>query len=435
MPQLRFMMKTDGGTLTGRSDISSFYKLAPEERLKRVQEFAGLTDEECRLLSSGQALSLSQANRMIENVVGLFQMPFGIATNFLINRRDYLIPMVIEEPSVVAAASHGAKMVRARGGFTATSTDPIMIGQIQVTDTTDPGRAMSIVLSEKQKLLARANEQDPVLVSLGGGAKDLEAKVIQTRVGRMVIVELLVDCRDVAGMNAVDTMVEGIAPAVEDLTGGRACLRIISNLATRRLARARCVVAKEMVGGDDVVEGIVKAQAFAESDIYRCTTHNKGIMNGIIAVVQATGNDHRAIEAGAHAYASRTGRYMPLTTWEKNNEGDLVGTIEIPMALGTVGGVTKSNPVFQIALKILGVKSSRELAEVVASVGLAQNLAALRALVSEGIQKGHMKLHARNVAVSAGATGELIDIVAGKMIEDGKIREDYARDLIREFSK
>jgi hydroxymethylglutaryl-CoA reductase len=326
-------------------------------------------------------------------------------------------------------------MVRARGGFTATSTDPIMIGQIQVTDTTDPERAMSIVLSEKQKLLARANEQDPVLVSLGGGAKDLEAKVIQTRVGRMVIVELLVDCRDVAGMNAVDTMVEGIAPAVEDLTGGRACLRIISNLATRRLARARCVVAKEMVGGDDVVEGIVKAQAFAESDIYRCTTHNKGIMNGIIAVVQATGNDHRAIEAGAHAYASRTGRYMPLTTWEKNNEGDLVGTIEIPMALGTVGGVTKSNPVFQIALKILGVKSSRELAEVVASVGLAQNLAALRALVSEGIQKGHMKLHARNVAVSAGATGELIDIVAGKMIEDGKIREDYARDLIREFSK
>lgn len=435
MPQLRFMMKTDGGTLTGRSDISSFYKLAPEERLKRVQEFAGLTDEECRLLSSGQALSLSQANRMIENVVGLFQMPFGIATNFLINRRDYLIPMVIEEPSVVAAASHGAKMVRARGGFTATSTDPIMIGQIQVTDTTDPGRAMSIVLSEKQKLLARANEQDPVLVSLGGGAKDLEAKVIQTRVGRMVIVELLVDCRDVAGMNAVDTMVEGIAPAVEDLTGGRACLRIISNLATRRLARARCVVAKEMVGGDDVVEGIVKAQAFAESDIYRCTTHNKGIMNGIIAVVQATGNDHRAIEAGAHAYASRTGRYMPLTTWEKNNEGDLVGTIEIPMALGTVGGVTKSNPVFQIALKILGVKSSRELAEVVASVGLAQNLAALRALASEGIQKGHMKLHARNVAVSAGATGELIDTVAGKMIEDGKIREDYARDLIREFSK
>lgn len=421
--------------MTGRSDISSFYKLAPEEKLKRVQEFAGLTDEECRLLSSGQALSLSQANRMIENVVGLFQMPFGIATNFLINRRDYLIPMVIEEPSVVAAASHGAKMVRARGGFTATSTDPIMIGQIQVTDTTDPGRAMSIVLSEKQKLLARANEQDPVLVSLGGGAKDLEAKVIQTRVGRMVIVELLVDCRDVAGMNAVDTMVEGIAPAVEDLTGGRACLRIISNLATRRLARARCVVAKEMVGGDDVVEGIVKAQAFAESDIYRCTTHNKGIMNGIIAVVQATGNDHRAIEAGAHAYASRTGRYMPLTTWEKNNEGDLVGTIEIPMALGTVGGVTKSNPVFQIALKILGVKSSRELAEVVASVGLAQNLAALRALVSEGIQKGHMKLHARNVAVSAGATGELIDIVAGKMIEDGKIREDYARDLIREFSK
>lgn len=416
-----------------RSDISGFYKLTLEERLKHVKEFARLTDKESALLASGKALSLSQANRMIENVVGLFQMPFGIATNFLVNGKDYLVPMVIEEPSVVAAASNGARMVRVRGGFTATSTEPIMIGQIQITDAPDPENAVQKVRSEKETLLAKANEQDPILVSLGGGAKDLEARTIQTRVGPMVIVELLVDCRDVAGMNAVDTMAEAIAPRVEDLTGGKAHLRIISNLATRRLARATCIVAKEAVGGEDIVDGVVRAQAFAESDIYRCTTHNKGIMNGIVSVVQATGNDHRAIEAGAHAYAARNGKYAPLTTWEKNRDGDLVGAIELPMAVGIVGGVTKANPVFQVALKILGVKTSRELAQVIVSVGLAQNLAALRALVAEGIQEGHMKLHARNVAISAGATGELIDRVADKMIEKRKVREDYARELIREL--
>lgn len=421
--------------LTGRSDISSFYKLTPEQRLRKVQEFAHLTDEETELLGSGQGLTLTQANRMIENVVGVFQMPFGIATNFLINGRDYLIPMVIEEPSVVAAASNGAKMARAKGGFIATTTAPVMIGQIQVTDSPDPRNAVLKVLLEKEKILAKANEQDPVLVSLGGGAKDLEARMIETRVGPMVIVELLVDCRDVAGMNAVDTMAEAVAPVIEDIVGGRVYLRIISNLATRRLARARCVAAREAVGGDEIVDGIIKAQAFAESDIYRCTTHNKGIMNGIIAAVLATGNDHRAIEAGAHAYACRSGRYMPLTTWEKNRQGDLVGTIELPMAVGTVGGVTKSSPLFQVALKILGVKTSRELAEVIASVGLAQNLAALRALVAEGIQKGHMRLHARNVAMSAGATGQLIDVIAAKMIEEGKIREDRARELVRELAK
>jgi len=421
--------------LTGRSDISSFYKLTPEQRLRKVQEFAHLTDKETKLLGSGQGLTLTQANRMIENVVGVFQMPFGIATNFLINGRDYLIPMVIEEPSVVAAASNGAKMARAKGGFTATTTAPVMIGQIQVTDLPDPRNAVLKVLLEKEKILAKANEQDPVLVSLGGGTKDLEARMIETRAGSMVIVELLVDCRDVAGMNAVDTMAEAIAPMIEDMVGGRVYLRIISNLATRRLARARCVVAKEAVGGDEIVDGIIKAQAFAESDIYRCTTHNKGIMNGIIAVILATGNDHRAIEAGAHAYACRSGRYLPLTTWEKNRQGDLVGTIELPMAVGTVGGATKSSPLFQVALKILGVETSRELAEVIASVGLAQNLAALRALVAEGIQKGHMKLHARNVAMSAGATGQLIDLIAAKMIEEEKIREDRARELVKQLTK
>jgi hydroxymethylglutaryl-CoA reductase len=419
--------------LPRRSDISGFYKLTPEERLKHVKEFARLTDEESASLASGEALSLSQANRMIENVVGLFQMPFGIATNFLVNGKDYLVPMVIEEPSVVAAASNGARMARIRGGFTATSTEPIMIGQIQITDVPDLENAVRKVRPEKETLLAKANEQDPILVSLGGGAKDLEVRTIQTRVGPMVIVELFVDCRDVAGMNAVDTMAEAIAPRVEDLTGGKAHLRIISNLATRRLAKATCIVAKEAVGGEEIVDGVVRAQAFAEYDIYRCTTHNKGVMNGIVSVVQATGNDHRAIEAGAHAYAARNGRYAPLTTWEKNRDGDLVGTIELPMAVGIVGGVTKANPVFQVALKILGVKTSRELAQVIVSVGLAQNLAALRALVAEGIQEGHMKLHARNVAISAGATGELIDRVADKMIEKRKVREDYARELIREL--
>jgi len=421
--------------LTQRSDISGFYKLTPEQRLREVQEFANLTEEEVRLLSSGHALNLAGANRMIENVVGIFQMPFGIAVNFLINGKDYLVPMVIEEPSVVAAASNGARMARTKGGFAATTTAPVMIGQIQVTDLPDPRTAVLKVLSEKGRIISKANEQDPVLVSLGGGAEDVEARTIETKVGPMVIVELLVDCRDVAGMNAVDTMAEAVAPMIEDMTQGRVCLRIISNLATRRLARARCVVAKEAVGGDEIVDGIIKAQAFAESDIYRCATHNKGIMNGIIAVVLATGNDHRAIEAGAHAYACRNGRYAPLTTWEKNRQGDLVGSIELPMAVGTVGGVTKSNPLFQIALKILGVKTSRELAEVIASVGLAQNLAALRALVAEGIQKGHMKLHARNVAISAGATGELIEMVSARMIEEGKIREDRAKELVRQLAK
>ena len=402
--------------------------------MKKVQEFANLNDEEARLLASGQAVTLTQANRMIENVVGVFQMPFGIATNFLINSRDYLIPMVIEEPSVVAAASNGAKMARIKGGFTATTTAPVMIGQIQVTDLSDPRDAVVKVVSEKESILAKANEQDPVLVSLGGGAKDLEARIIETRAGPMVIIELLVDCRDVAGMNAVDTMAEAVAPMIEDLAKGRALLRIISNLATRRLARARCTVAEKAVGGNEIVDGIIKAQAFAESDIHRCTTHNKGIMNGITAVVLATGNDHRAIEAGAHAYACRGGRYMPLTTWEKDSQGNLVGTIELPMAVGTAGGVTKSSPLFQIALKILGVTRSTELAEVIASVGLAQNLAALRALVAEGIQKGHMKLHARNVAMSAGAVGQLIDLVAAKMIEEDKIREDRARELVRQLA-
>jgi hydroxymethylglutaryl-CoA reductase len=372
---------------------------------------------------------------MIENVIGTMPIPLGVATNFLINGRDYLIPMAIEEPSVVAAASNAAKMARVRGGFNTSSTGPVMIGQIQVVGVADPFGARMRILSAKSEILQKANEQDPVLLSKGGGAKDLKVKVIETAVGSMVIVEILVDCRDAMGANAVNTMAEAVAPLVEKVSEGRVYLRIISNLATERLARARTTVAKEALGGEEVVDGVVNAYAFAAADPYRCATHNKGIMNGVTAVVLATGNDSRAVEAGAHAYAARTGRYSPLTTWEKNIEGDLVGTIELPMAVGLVGGATAVHPIAKIAVKILGVKTATELGEVIAAVGLAQNLAALRALASEGIQEGHMKLHARNIAATAGATGDLIDQIADQMVKERKIRIDRAKELLAQFTR
>jgi hydroxymethylglutaryl-CoA reductase len=372
---------------------------------------------------------------MIENVVGAFPLPLGIGVNFLINERDYLVPMAIEEPSVVAAASYAAKMVRKGGGFHTSSTAPVMIGQIQVVDVADAEAAKQRVLAAKQDILEEANAQDPVLSSVGGGAKDLDAKVISTTVGDMVIVELHVDCRDAMGANAVNTMAEAVAPTVERVTGGRVYLRIISNLATKRLAKAWCTVPKDALGGEEVVDGIVNASAFAAADPYRAATHNKGAMNGIIAVVLATGNDHRAIEAGAHAYAALNGKYTSLSTWEKTENGNLKGTIELPMAVGLIGGAVRTHPIAKIALKILGVKTANELAEVLAAVGLAQNLAALRALAHEGIQRGHMSLHARNIAVAAGATGELINTVAEQMVKERKIRMDRAKELIKEQNK
>ncbi|HDN05456.1 MAG TPA: hydroxymethylglutaryl-CoA reductase, degradative, partial [Candidatus Bathyarchaeota archaeon] len=313
------------------------------------------------------------------------------------------------------------------------STPPIMIGQIQAVGIKDPYAAKMRVLAAKEEILKKANEQDPVLVSVGGGAKDLDAKVIHTTKGPMVITELHVDCRDAMGANAVNTMNEAVAPLIERITGGRVYLRIISNLATKRLARAWCVVPKEAVGGEEVVDGIVNAYAFAAADPYRAATHNKGILNGIIAVIIATCNDHRAIEAGAHAYAARNGRYTTLSMWEKNENGDLVGSIELPMAVGLIGGAVRTHPIAKIAIKILGVKTANEFAEVLAAVGLAQNLGALRALAHEGIQRGHMSLHARNIAVAAGATGELIDLVAEKMVEERKIRMDRAKELIEQY--
>ena len=415
------------------SQISGFYKLNPKERVQLVKEFADLTDEEVHLLQSTGSLDLDLANRMIENVVGAFPVPLGIAVNFLINKRDYLIPMAIEEPSVIAAASNAARMTRDGGGFYTSSTDPIMIGQIQTVRIKDPDGAKMAILAAKDEILKKANEQDPMLVSLGGGAKDLNVKVIHTSTGPMVITELLVDCRDVMGANAVNTMAEAVAPLIERISHGHVYLRIISNLATRRLARAWTVVPKKSVGGEEVVDGIVDAYAFAAADPYRAATHNKGILNGIIGVIIATCNDHRAIEAGAHAYAARDGHYGPISMWKKNENGDLVGSIELPMAVGIVGGATRVHPIAKIALKILGVKTANEFGEVLAAVGLAQNLGALRALAHEGIQRGHMSLHARNVAISAGATGDLVDLIVEKMVTERKIRLDRAKELMEEY--
>jgi hydroxymethylglutaryl-CoA reductase len=416
------------------SSISGFYKLSPKKRLAIIKNFADLSDEECALLQETGSLPLEAADRMIENVVGAFPLPLGIGVNFLINNRDYLIPMAIEEPSVVAAASYAAKIVRKGGGFHTSSTAPVMIGQIQVVDIAEPEKAKQIVFKAKHEIIDKANAQDPMLVSVGGGAKDLNAKVINTTVGSMLIVELQVDCRDAMGANAVNTMAEAVAPTIERMTGGHVYLRIISNLATKRLARAWCTVPKEAVGGEKVVDGIVNASAFAAVDPYRAATHNKGAMNGIIAVILATGNDHRAIEAGAHAYAALNGKYTTLSTWEKTENGNLKGVIELPMAAGLIGGAVRTHPIAKIAIKILGVKTANEFAEVLAAVGLAQNLAALRALAHEGIQRGHMSLHARNIAVAAGASGELIDFVAERMVKERKIRMDRAKELIAEFS-
>ncbi len=371
---------------------------------------------------------------MIENVVGIVPIPLGIAVNFLINDRDYLIPMAIEEPSVVAAASHAAKLARPSGGFKASSTEPLMIGQIQIVRPHSPRDAEKHILGSKKELLDIANEKDPMLVSKGGGAKDLRVRVLPSLTGTMVIAELLVDCRDAMGANVVNTMAESIAPMIEKLADGKANLRIISNLADKRVARASVRITKEALGGEAVVAGIVDAYAFAAADPYRCATHNKGVMNGVTAVCLATGNDTRAIEAGAHAYAARTGHYSPLTRWSKDENGDLEGSIEIPVAVGIIGGITAVHPTAKICLKILAVKTARELGEVIAAVGLAQNLAALRALATEGIQHGHMSLHARNIAAMAGAEGEMIDQVAAAMVSEKKVRLDRAKELVVELA-
>ncbi|KYK33399.1 MAG: 3-hydroxy-3-methylglutaryl-CoA reductase [Theionarchaea archaeon DG-70] len=410
------------------SELRGFYKLPLEERVATVKEFADLTDEDAEILK-GSGLKLEQATRMIENVIGTFELPLGVAVNFLINKKDYLIPMVIEEPSVVAAASNAAKMARPSGGFFTSSTDPVMIGQIQLVNVDDPFSARLQILEHEKEIMELANAQDPVLLRFGGGCKDIKVRVLDNG---MVITHVLVDCRDAMGANAVNTMAEAVAPLIEEITGGRVYLRIISNLAKYRLSRARVKYSKEVIG-EETVEGIVEAFEFASKDPFRAATHNKGVMNGVTAVVLATGNDTRAVESGAHAYASITGRYTALTNWAKDNAGDLVGTIEIPTAVGLVGGATKSHPVARVSVKILGVKTATELGEIIAAVGLAQNFAALRALATEGIQRGHMKLHAKNIAQMAGATGDLIKKVANQMVKEGKIRQDRAEEILKEL--
>lgn len=343
--------------------------------------------------------------------------------------------MAIEEPSVVAAASNAAKMARAKGGFRASTTEPIMIGQIQVVGVSDPYAAAQRVLEQEKRLIEICNVTNPTLVKVGGGALGVRTKVIDSIRGKMLIVEIDVDCRDAMGANTVNTMAEELAPYIESLTGGRVRLRIISNLAVKRLARAWAIFDRESLGGEDVVEGILDAYAFAEADPFRCTTHNKGIMNGITAVTLATGNDTRAIEAGAHTYAARNGRYESLTKYSKDKEGNLVGSIELPIAAGILGGAASTHPVAKAAIKILGVKSAQELAQVMASVGLAQNLAALRALAVEGINRGHMKLHARNLAILAGATPDMVDEVVSRIETEHKVTFDKVAEIVKELKR
>lgn len=423
------------------SDISGFYKKSPKDRWQVVRDFGELSEAEIAILGNTGALAFDQVDHMIENVVGALPLPLGIAVNFRVNGRDYLVPMAIEEPSVVAAASNAARMARVRGGFTTSSSGPIMIGQIQLVNVADPNGAKMTILAHRDEILALANEKDPVLVKFGGGAKDVDVRVLDTARGPMVITHLLVDCRDAMGANAVNTMAEAVAPHIEKWTGGHVYLRIISNLAVKRLARARAVFDKDAIKTDDipgelVVDGIVQAFAFADADPFRCATHNKGIMNGVDAVVVATGNDWRAIEAGAHSYAAwKSGGYRSLTTWEKNAEGDLVGTIEMPMPVGLIGGATAVHPTAKANVKLLGVKTAAELGEVIAAVGLAQNFAALRALATEGIQRGHMGLHARNIAVTVGAVGDEIDQVSAVLVRERKVRMDRAKEVLDEVRK
>jgi len=417
-----------------RSDISGFYKLSFEERQQKISKIVNLNQEEIKVLQNLGYFTISQIDTLIENVIGSYQLPFGLAFNFKINNKDYIIPMVIEEPSVVAAASNAAKFARKHGGFHSEDVKSVMISQIQITQLEDIELAKESLKKSKEELLKIANKQDPILNKLGGGAQDIEIREIHTNKGNMIILHLLVNVLDAMGANVCNTMSEAISPYVEEICGGKVYLRIVSNLATHRLARCQATFDKEMLGGEDVVEGILNAYEFALADPFRATTHNKGILNGIVALTLATGNDTRAIEAGAHAYASLSGKYSPLTKFKLDSEGNLIGEIEVPLALGIIGGMTKIHPMARIALKILDVKSASELSQIGAALGLAQNVAALRALAAEGIQKGHMALHSRNIAKVAGVPDELIEEVAKKMVKDKKIRVDYAKEILQKIN-
>lgn len=423
------------------SRIPGFYQMELSQRWQELQQRLNLTEAELQTLQGATGLTTEQADHMIENVIGIMGLPLGLALNFVVNGREVLVPMAIEEPSVVAGASFMARLARAGGGFQAHCTAPEMIGQIQLLNITDPPSARLKILEHKDELLAAAAEFDPVLKQLGGGPRELEVRILEADpLGAFLVVHLIYDVRDAMGANAVNTAVERLAPRLEALTGGRAHLRILSNLADRRLARSRCTIplnelAFDDFGAEEVRDGIIAAWAFAAADPYRAATHNKGIMNGVDAVVIATGNDWRAIEAGAHAYAARSGRYTSLSTWGKDEQGNLVGTLELPLAVGIVGGATRVHPTARLALKMMGVTTASQLAEIIVSVGLAQNLAALRALATEGIQRGHMSLHARQVAIAAGASGELVERLAAQLVAEKTVRIDRAQEILNEWRK
>ncbi|NJN98362.1 MAG: hydroxymethylglutaryl-CoA reductase, degradative [Anaerolineales bacterium] len=424
------------------SAFAGFYKLTQAERRQRLVEVAGLQADDLAALETG--LSAEQAEVMIENVVGRYTLPLGLAANFVINGEEVVVPMVVEEPSIVAGVSYAAKLTRAGGGFRTSSSEPVMMGQVQVMDLTDLAEAAAQLMAAEADLLAAANEHHPTIQKLGGGAKAIECRPLpDTPAGPMLIVHILYDCRDAMGANAVNTAAEAIAPLIERITGGRVNLRILSNLTDRRTARAECLVpveelARNDVPGQQVARAIFEAWAFAAADPYRAATHNKGVMNGIDAVAVATGNDWRALEAGAHAYAARSGRYTSLTEWSVVTDADITylrGVLDMPLSVGTVGGATKAHPTARVSMKILGQPNARRLAEIMTAVGLAQNLAAIRALATEGIQRGHMRLHARQVALAAGAKESQVQEIADKLVASGQIRVETAQELLKNRSE
>ncbi len=447
--------------MTQSNLLTGFYKLTQLERRQRLAELAHLSADDLTALEAG--LSAEQAEVMIENVVGRYTLPLGLATNFLINGQDYVVPMAVEEPSIIAAVSFAAKLARAGGGFRTSSSEPVMIGQVQILDLPNLEQAAAQLLAAQDDLLAAANQHHPTIQKMGGGAKGLECRPLpDTPAGPMLILHILYDCRDAMGANAVNTAAEAVAPLVERITGGRVNLRILSNLTDHRTARAECLIpleqlSREGLPGTQVAQAIFEAWAFAAADPYRAATHNKGIMNGIDAVAVATGNDWRALEAGAHAYAARQGRYTSLTEWNlltadpfdklraghrslaaapispinnANQAAYLQGVLDLPLSVGTVGGATRAHPTARVAMKILGQPKARQLAEIMAAVGLAQNLAAIRALAGEGIQRGHMRLHARQIALAAGATGPQIQAIADQLVAEGSVRVERAKELL-----
>ncbi|MHB8602849.1 MAG: hydroxymethylglutaryl-CoA reductase, degradative [Nitrosotalea sp.] len=411
------------------SSIPKFHEKTREEKLKALETFSNLSKEDIQILKSEGGINFEQANNMVENAIGTVSYPLGIATNFKINGRDYLIPMVIEEPSVIAAASKAAKIARKHGGFTMEADESYSVGQVQVVDV-DVKSVISNVMEKSKEILVLANSKSKTLSKMGKGAKEVSCKEITTESGPMLIVEILIDVGDAMGANVTNTMCEAIAPLIEKITGGRVILKILSNYSTKRLVRGTAIFDKEELGGEDIVNNIILAYEFAANDPYRAVTHNKGIMNGIIAVANSTGQDTRAIEAAAHAYASRYGNYTSLTKWKKNKDGNLVGEIEVPMSVGIVGGIINIHPMIKTCVKILGVESARELSCIIGAAGLAQNLSAIRALAAEGIQKGHMKLHARNIAASAGVPQEKMTHVINQMTREGNISVTRAKEIL-----